>query len=135
MNIIKIFILLIPVMFCLVDLQAQRPQESTATKDTVWDPAFRIKQLAAAELTPQLLSLTNPFDKNIVLTFELQEDTETLIEVVNLKGQSMTGSTYTEILPKGIAIKKIDTRQWAKGLYIIRLVGNGQIISKKVIKQ
>ena len=77
----------------------------------------------------------NPFQDNVLLKLEVLAEESVSLQVLNTQGQIIEQVLDQETLPLGLMERKIDTRQWAKGLYIIRLVGNGQIISKKVIKQ
>ncbi|MEO0468045.1 MAG: zinc-dependent metalloprotease [Bacteroidota bacterium] len=77
----------------------------------------------------------NPFQDNMLLKLEMLAERNVSIQVLNTQGQIVERILEQETLPIGPMERKIDTRQWAKGLYIIRVIGDGQILSRKVIKQ
>ncbi|MEL6134644.1 MAG: T9SS type A sorting domain-containing protein [Bacteroidota bacterium] len=103
---------------------------------------FRVKSqedaLAEADEMKEVFDLSvqpNPFENNVLLVLETFETSAISIEIIDAFGHLVDRIMDQEALPIGQMTRKIDTRNWASGLYIIQVRAGQKVKYTKVIKQ
>jgi hypothetical protein len=79
------------------------------------------------------IAFPNPFNTEFTLQYELKEASTVNIEVLNLNGQSV--KSYSKHQLAGFNEEKIDAVDWTPGVYFIRIQGNIQTWTKRLVKK
>ncbi|MCA6363996.1 MAG: T9SS type A sorting domain-containing protein [Bacteroidetes bacterium] len=118
------------------DIAFNSPLTSTAgtSNSFVWrynvpnGMALRESQVAAAAAESTMQLYPNPVNQTLFLTLG-NADTEAAIEVYNTSGQVIYSARTMQ------SNTQIDVADWAPGIYLVRMVRNGEVITEKIIKQ
>jgi hypothetical protein len=94
-------------------------------------PETVVRLGAPARLTLQA-PFPNPVRGAATLRWALPEAAEGTVAVYNVLGQRMA-TLATGRLPAGRAERRLDTRQWASGLYFVRLVADGAVQTRRLM--
>jgi hypothetical protein len=81
----------------------------------------------------EFIVFPNPFTQNANLSFELFEESEVLLEVFNLLGESIT-IVVNKTLNSGKYTYRFNKNQQADGIYIVKFVSNGRTQIQRLIQ-
>jgi hypothetical protein len=84
--------------------------------------------------TTTLTSYPNPFHENSTITFSLNKAGHTQLSVYDITGKEITMLVNSH-LPQGLHRTHFDTSKLPAGVYILKLVHNGSIITHKLLKE
>lgn len=96
-----------------------------------FDPILNVSE--QAEIA-QAVVLPNPTTSNAVLRFELQNTSDLTVIVTDVTGKIMQYNEFTQ-LASGAQELTLAAEDWAAGIYSIRLMSNGQSLTKKFVKR
>ncbi len=96
-----------------------------------FDPILNVSE--QAEIA-QAVVLPNPTTSNAVLRFELQNTSDLTVIVTDVTGKIMQYNEFTQ-LASGAQELTLSAEDWAAGIYSIRLMSNGQSLTKKFVKR
>ncbi|MGZ4156322.1 MAG: T9SS type A sorting domain-containing protein, partial [Bacteroidia bacterium] len=81
----------------------------------------------------QINVFPNPTNENISLYFLLKNQEDLLIELTDIRGRKIIDKIETVV--SGTSTKLVNTEQFAKGVYILKITGKDINFSQKVVKQ
>lgn len=96
-----------------------------------FDPILNVSE--QAEIA-QAVVLPNPTTSNAVLRFDLQNTSDLTLIVTDVTGKIMQYNELTQ-LASGAQELTLAAQDWAAGIYSIRLMSNGQSLTKKFVKR
>lgn len=96
-----------------------------------FDPILNVSE--QAEIA-QAVVLPNPTTSNAVLRFDLQNTSDLTLIVTDVTGKIMQYNELTQ-LASGAQELTLAAEDWAAGIYSIRLMSNGQSLTKKFVKR
>lgn len=96
-----------------------------------FDPILNVSE--QAEIA-QAVVLPNPTTSNALLRFELQNTSDLTLIVTDVTGKIMQYNELTQ-LASGAQELTLAAQDWAAGIYSIRLMSNGQSLTKKFVKR
>ena len=96
-----------------------------------FDPILNVSE--QAEIA-QAVVLPNPTTSNAILRFELQNTSDLTVIVTDVTGKIMQYNEFTQ-LASGAQELTLAAEDWAAGIYSIRLMSNGQSLTKKFVKR
>lgn len=96
-----------------------------------FDPILNVSE--QAEIA-QAVVLPNPTTNNAVLRFELQNTSDLTVIVTDVTGKIMQYNEFSQ-LASGAQELTLAAEDWAAGIYSIRLMSNGQSLTKKFVKR
>ena len=75
----------------------------------------------------------NPTNENISLSFQLKNQQEFSVELTDVTGRKVLNKTET--VSAGTSTKTITTEQFAKGVYLLKVIGGNINYSQKIVKK
>jgi hypothetical protein len=75
----------------------------------------------------------NPITENISLLFQLKNEQEVAMELIDITGKKVIGTTET--FPAGTTTKLMFSNQLAAGIYLLKVTGQEFKYSQKIVKK
>ena len=94
-----------------------------------------IQALASLEKDNFIMTYPNPFESDLLVQYDLEEESTTAVSIYNLTGDFIKTIVSGEVQKAGKHLYHINGASYPNGLYVVKVTANSAVYTKLIIKK